>query len=100
MFRPRLSIIGAAIVSLGALAPACPPSPQPPDGGQDAGSTVYTRACANLDVLGCPDGAASRPNCAAALEHMVTARTANLDPACVAAATSKSAAQACGPVCR
>lgn len=90
----------AAIAMLAALAAECPPNPVPVglDASRPPGdaSTAAEAACANLRTLECIEGTAG--NCAATLDHVAATRLTRIDVACIASATSKAAARACGGV--
>ena len=112
------------LVKLGILFPAvltavvltgCPPEPvypPGPDGGTedtywppdpedyaDAPQTPCSRACSTLRRLGCPEGAPPEnggDSCTAVCQHVVDTKLTPIDPACIAAATTKAAARECG----
>lgn len=82
---------------------ACTPSLPPPTpfldasdaasaSNADAGSDIYTAACANLFVLHCPEGA-TIAGCAATLRKQH--KKADYNPTCVAGATSVAIVRGC-----
>lgn len=87
----------AALIIASLAAAECPPMPPPHpvgDAAPDRGSCVL--ACATLRSLGCREGLAA--NCVATCDHVESSRLTELHPGCLAAATSKEAARACGSV--
>ena len=84
----RSIILALSIVLAACATPGPTPPPLPTD--------VYAGACANLAAIGCQEGA--KPNCAAVMQRAQESAITDLHPACLATATSKEAARACGSV--
>jgi hypothetical protein len=59
-------------------------------------TSLYGEACANLNALGCPEGA--KANCAAVMQTAQEAHLTDLRPSCLAAAKTQDEARACGSV--
>ncbi len=101
----RSQMLVLVVMSLGLLAPACPPSPtppQPPDVVDDAGvvdeegrrPSTSASACANLAAVGCIEGRA--PDCAAAIDRAVAQRITRVDVSCLSTKKTKAQLRACG----
>lgn len=100
----------SAFLALPTLLLACPPSPAtvvdagdgsaPPPTATVVDSTSCAPACANLTKLGCPEGNPPAGVGAACITTCQKAQAGGFDmkPACLAAATSVAAVQACGSV--
>jgi hypothetical protein len=74
-----------------------PPNPPTPDSGDAAmlGDANHAGAmCSRLAELGCAEGA--DPSCAVVVAHVMDAGLTRVNAACIASATSKEAARACG----
>jgi hypothetical protein len=109
MTRSAFFLVGAALL-VARLVVACHPTPAPlPPDASDAApprlldashdaSASSVNACAHLDAIGCPDGAAA--NCAAVLDHVRDSRLTRIDVACILTAHDPSEARECGSVCR
>jgi hypothetical protein len=86
--------------------PPCPvcgdasPAPAPaPTGVPEAGPAPvngYAAVCQHLGALGCPEGA--NPSCATLIGKVQDAALGDLKPACLLAAQTATAVQACGTV--
>lgn len=120
----RTRVLSLCLMALCLTAPACPPAPVPPpdlvpeagtdsavdaiapsipdaapNPAQDALSpppSACAQACANLNALGCPEGA-KLPDCVDTCLH-ADGKITNLAPACLATAKTKAAARKCGSV--
>ena len=68
---------------------ACTPAAPAPVGG-------YAGVCGHLAALGCPEGA--NPSCATLIGKVRDASLGDLKPACLLAAGTVKAVQACGTV--
>ena len=82
----------------GAPAPAPTPAPVPtvaPDAAPPPASG-YVAVCQHLGALGCPEGA--NPSCATLIGKVQDASLGDLKPACLLAAGTVKAVQACGTV--
>ena len=121
-YTPRLFAGLILVAALAACRPT-PPGPVPPVADADATAPAdvpdaadpadaaperldapapvldaYGRACANLAALGCADGVA--PSCPRVLARTDAARLVRgLDVACLATATTRAGARACGAAC-
>jgi hypothetical protein len=78
---------------------ACPSPPNPPvpDSGDAAllgDANPAAAMCSNLAALGCAEGL--DPSCAVVVAHTMDTGLTKVNAACIASATSKEAARACG----
>ncbi len=72
-------------------APTCVPPAPTPNPAVDAGD-IYDQACYALREIGCPE---ATPACAFVMR--ASDPQIPMNPACVAACTTKSCVRACGP---
>lgn len=82
-----------------APAPAPTPAPVPtvaPDATPAPAPVGYAAVCQHLAKLGCPEG--QSPRCPILIGKVQDASLGDLKPACLMAATTQQAVQACGSV--
>lgn len=75
--------------------PARPP-PEPSDAATLPDPVACALTCKRLAALGCAEGFAT--NCVLTCSHAQVTQLTDLHTACLAGATTKAAARACGPV--
>jgi hypothetical protein len=85
------------LFALGCPPPASP-APDAADGAplEGASPSSASLACRNLAAIGCLEGASA--TCSTVLEHVVDAGLTPIHLACLATATTKEGARACGGV--